>query len=709
MSGKIRYKKKSNINDKKIYKRSKNKNGDEKLVRLFQRVNIKVTIIIGFIILVLLILIIGNQTYSQSSKGFIENYESSMKNTLTMSSEAINIGLEMINSASMDLYSERLILDYGSPVMQKNVVLRDNTYKDVKNILVTKQSVNKFIKDIFIIYPDDTYCPMTSGGNNKSLGSDLYNPFLKEIGSKSSTEIRRGKWIAPHKILEEKIKDYKNTSAGSLIRMDANGKSLIVIDINIEAIRERLLKIDIEPEISLSYISADGLEIKRDESSEYSFVGKDYLEKVYSSPEAVGSEYIENGEYLFLYSKMNNTDGIICARVPRSLVVKEAEVIKKDTISLMIVACIIVILIGLLITLVINTVTKDIVVKLKRLESGDLTVKLNTSSVNEFGKVAIYVQSVIDSLLELIINTRNIIKDVNGIAQNISRATYAVEKSVADINTSIEGITTGGMEQAEETTASLVKMDSLSEKMIKVQSSVENMQAVSSSTNEMIDKSLGAMQNMEIHSKNTINVTIDVKNKIKELSKQTNEINNFTNNIRGIAEQTTILSLNASIEAARAGQAGKGFSVVAGEIKKLANITVESSKQVDETVKSILNMTNETVEVVIAAEEFVKKQDGIVADTKNTFTEMRTKINKLIDNINGVSDEIQLISGDRASTLNSLENITSLSEEIAASTAVVGNNIGEQKDEAESLKGIADDLIEGMKSLTEAISTFKIE
>ncbi len=123
-----------------------------------------------------------------SDEKFIENYETSMKNTLTMSAEAINLGLEMINGDSMDLHTEKLILDYGYPNMQEDIILRDNTYKSIKSILVTKQSVNKFIKDIFIIYPNDICCPMTSGGDQRILGEELYNLFLEDISDEDDTK-----------------------------------------------------------------------------------------------------------------------------------------------------------------------------------------------------------------------------------------------------------------------------------------------------------------------------------------------------------------------------------------------------------------------------------------------------------------------------------------------------------------------------------------
>ena len=698
--------------DKSASKKSIDNNSNSKMVDLFQKVNIQATIITSFILLVILIIVIGSSTYTKASKGLIENYENAMRSTLSMSSEAIGIGLNMLNSNSMDLYSERLILDYGNSAVINDKVASEQIYFSIQDILMTKHTASDFIKDIFIISPDDTYCPMTTSTNNKIKGKDIYEQIREEI-QKGETEdgngnIMQGRWIPNHTVLENNLSDYKNDSAGGFARLASNFKTLIIMDIDAQAIRDNLIKISQEPEISISYISPYGMEVKSNEENEYSFLGQSYLEEAMNSEEIVGSKYVDNGKYLFIYSKLQNIDSIVCARVPRSLVIKQAEEIKKSAISLVILASVFVLLVGILITRSINVVTKDMVTRLKKVEAGDLTVKLSTGSRNEFGKLSVYVQGVIDSLLKLIIQTNDIIEDVNVISGEISDAAKGVESSVIDINISIEGITKGGMEQAEETTASLVKMDSLSHKMIKMQDSIQKMETVSSSTNDMISKSVGAMENITVHTRNTIDVTGEVKNKIEQLAKQSNEIKTFTGNIRSIAEQTTILSLNASIEAARAGQAGRGFSVVADEIKKLAEISLASSKQVDGTVKNILKMIDETVEAVVDAQKFVQQQEGIVSDTKYVFGEMSNEINDLIEHIHKVSDEIQLISGDRISTLHSLENITSVSQEIAASTAVVSNNIGSQKTQAESLKEITDSLVCGMTELKDSISKFKI-
>ena len=703
-------------NSRKILKGGKN----DSLIKLFKNINIKASIVTGFVMLIILIVIIGNKTYSKASQGLIESYENSMKNTLTMTAEVIDLGFKTIESCSMDLYNEKLLSDYANIVLQKDKILVNNLYKDLQDVIMTKQSTNKFVDEIFIVSPDETFCPMTTGTNNKVVGIDIYKEVRDEIEGMTGNNVIKSSWIKKHTVMEkyldeqhtvmEKYLDvYDNQTVGSLVRLASNTKSIIIIDVSRDAIRENLKKINVEDGISLSYITADGVEVKSDEADQYSFLNQSYLEKARLETGLTGSEYIEEGEYLFLYSRVQTSGGLICARVPRNLVIRQAEEVKDDTINLIIVACILVVIIGAVITLSINVVTKDMIKRLKKVEQGDLTVKLSTSSINEFGKLSIYVQGVIDSLAKLIIQTKSITQDVNEISEDIAKATIEVEKSAVDINTSIEEITKGGMEQAEESTESLVKMDSLSEKMIKVQTSVEDMQAASSSTNNMIDRSLDAMENMALHSKNTIDITGEVKNKMEQLSRQTNEIKTFTGNIRSISEQTTILSLNASIEAARAGQAGRGFSVVADEIKKLAEISLNSSKQVEITVRNILKMTEETVDVVIEAQKFVQQQDNIVSDTKYTFSEMGNTINGLIDNINKVSNEIQLMGKDRVSTLNSLENITSVSQEIAASTVTVADNISDQKEQVESLKQVTDNLTEGMKALTAAISSFTIE
>ena len=201
-----------------------------------------------------------------------------------------------------------------------------------------------------------------------------------------------------------------------------------------------------------------------------------------------------------------------------------------------------------------------------------------------------------------------------------------LNNSINDITVTMVDIEQGITQQTTDATACLEKMDYLSDKILKTEKTVVTMGAVADNTKEMIKAATQEMDHLISQTNETSNIVDEVRSKADQLVRHSQEIFTFVQEIESISEETTLLSLNATIEAARAGESGRGFAVVAEAIKKLADNSLESSKQISGTVNAILRMIQETVDAIKKTQENVVVQGKHVDQTKQVFATMNEGI-----------------------------------------------------------------------------------
>lgn len=201
---------------------------------------------------------------------------------------------------------------------------------------------------------------------------------------------------------------------------------------------------------------------------------------------------------------------------------------------------------------------------------------------------------------------------------------------------------------------------------------------------------------------------INSSEEINELDKKSQQIVNITTTISNIAKQTNLLALNASIEAARAGENGKGFSVVAEEIRKLAEQAAVSSKEISEVINEIQTETNKSAESMKQSINYMNAGTMSIGTIVNTFNDIVHKI----DEIRNVSDDVakvaNVLSGENDIISQTVETSLSISE-VAASKALSASAVVIKQDEMLlQLKTSSKDLIAVVDELMNTISKFKL-
>lgn len=279
---------------------------------------------------------------------------------------------------------------------------------------------------------------------------------------------------------------------------------------------------------------------------------------------------------------------------------------------------------------------------------------------------------IIDAVTELTNNT----KDTNSISQKLLTSTEKTKKISSDIIYKIETVNIGAktqLDSAEQTQKSIVDM---SQGIIQLSNAATNI------SNDSINMSKEARKGFEQikHTIEQINqIHTSAKNSahgVKKLSENSAKINNITAVITQIAEQTSLLSLNASIEAARAGDAGKGFAIVAEEVRKLAEQSTNSASQISNLISNIQSDT-----------------DSVVNSINSQMNDVSTGI-KLIDET-GLTFKGIMNSTDNLSTL--LQDLTALTEEMSAQSQEVTSYVDQMKDVAEETSNHSQSVVNSAK------------
>ena len=228
---------------------------------------------------------------------------------------------------------------------------------------------------------------------------------------------------------------------------------------------------------------------------------------------------------------------------------------------------------------------------------------------------------------------------------------------------------------------------------------------------ELLDDNAASMQQSSEKAAETLNnlrnINVEVERIIGEVQEQTNRTNDSVQKIHeatafitSIAEETNLLSLNASIEAARAGESGRGFGVVADQIKKLAEQSNESSKEIEETAKTLSEDSAKAVEIMQQMQEIIMNQSASMQDTQKVVEEVIAQIGSSMQSIRQIKESTGHLENSRNEVLQAVSELSEIVQGNVDSTKKTYDETEEVVDtfkqvyfSAEQLREIADELV----------------
>jgi methyl-accepting chemotaxis protein len=385
----------------------------------------------------------------------------------------------------------------------------------------------------------------------------------------------------------------------------------------------------------------------------------------------------------------------------------------KSIKSLVLILGIIAILAGLVIALYIGGQISRPVLKVvhaaKKIASGDLTAnEVTVKNNDEIGELA-------QSFNEMAANLRHVIHEANLHSVQVAASAEELMASAEQTSSATEQIVISVQEIAKGTDTEVQGVEEAShvinEMSMGIKQIVDYSQVASQTAVSVSEKAAEGGQAIQtiVKQMTAINQTMNgLENVVKGLGIRSKEISQIIEVITGISVQTNLLALNAAIEAARAGEHGKGFAVVADEVRKLAEQSAHSAKKIFELITSIQGETNQAVMSMKTATKEVEIGINVVNTAGESFEQIEQGINEVTTQIQGVASAVQQMSAGAEQMVQSMEVINEVSEMIATGTQEVSAATEEQLASMEEITSAGISLSNMAEELQMLIGKFTI-
>ncbi len=339
---------------------------------------------------------------------------------------------------------------------------------------------------------------------------------------------------------------------------------------------------------------------------------------------------------------------------------------------------------------------------------GDLTKSITVKDKDEFGEVAASFNKFVQSLREMMYRISQSSEQAASTSEQFLASAEETKGSSDQIARSMQKISANMNHQTEILNESSVAVKESLNGILNIATSTSS---VANSVEEVSMKADNGEKSVEkiVDSMEFINKSVEqADSSIKNLADDVLKIDQITEIINDIANQTNLLALNAAIEAARAGEHGKGFSVVAEEVRLLADQSSQSANQIRDLINHIQVEAKNTVNTIVIVKDNVNDGNSLIQDTAVQFKEILEAISNVSAQIQVIAATTEHIGSGFSLVTKKAEEVLLLSEEISGSTTEVTGTTEEQLATMEEIQTAAHSLTVVSETLHELVSRFKI-
>ena len=384
--------------------------------------------------------------------------------------------------------------------------------------------------------------------------------------------------------------------------------------------------------------------------------------------------------------------------------ISKTLMITVSVIGILLAACL-----GFLITISITRPLRRLTNAANVIANGDLREEdIQVKSKDEIKELATAFNAMKASLSNLISNVSLNVSSTTAASEQLASSTDEVSAASADIAKRVETVAEGGSNAAAIGNDCAIAMDETAQGVSRIAEAAQVLNSHAMDMQTIAGEGEHTLQTAEQQMSVIQQSSYETKEKIKQLSRQSAEIENITKVITDITDQTNLLALNAAIEAARAGEHGKGFAVVADEVRKLAEQSKNSASQIAGLTSTIQQDTREVEESVNTTVHNVDQGVIYLQNAQVSFNHIVGSITEMTAQIQEVSASSEQISASTEEVAASIAEMAHAANGAAGEIGIVLSAVEEQTATMQEINAVAQSLSEGAVGVQEQINEFKV-
>jgi methyl-accepting chemotaxis protein len=342
-------------------------------------------------------------------------------------------------------------------------------------------------------------------------------------------------------------------------------------------------------------------------------------------------------------------------------------------------------------------------------EQGDLMQRLSDDEKDEISFLSQGLNRLFETESKMIKIIKEIVNSLSDMSEQIATTASEIATSISEIAQTTQKMNTGITEQFNELEKTIARTKSLEQASFDVVNNVKKIESfslnVSDSATKAIDHSDVVTNNIEVIGKR-YDYLISLMRKLQDVSVT---INKIIGTMDSISEKINILSLNASIEAARAGEYGRGFSIVADEVKKLADSSQESASEIGKIVREMMESINTVTESTEEVNKAITNGTVVIKSTVESLKGISNMVLDLNTAIKNIKDMISREETEINDIVRKVESSHGISKENMAAAEQILASVEEQSAASQQFSATSEELVAVSNKLKEMIQNFQIE
>ncbi len=682
----------------------KNASGQASQVRMqnpIKSVGLKLFLII-FLSIVCFVLVVGLLGYNTSKNIIKDKVAESSLETIKQANGKLDLMLRTYESLSLQLMLNAELNDLYSAILENE----GDEYAQLLNQQSVTSSLNNYL------FADNNLISIQfyfSNGKVISTGGNLSTfDQVKEMPWHIRTQENSGKvtW------LPTTLEGYsKARPSFALARKLTNPNTTVeigtvLIEIKTEALGEQLLGLG-EGDNHIFLLDGDQNLTYSDNPDLLSVPSKIKL------PAKGDEDYYEasgqNGEdALIAFNESSITKWNLVGTYPVDSLVEDAKEILNQTFIIALIAALVAVAIGFIVARMIGRPLVQLRNLMKEGEQGNLQVRTNIRSKDEIGQLGQSFNEMMERITVLVKQTNHSAQQVLVNAEVLLDSSKRTALSAKEISVATEEIASGASTLAVEAERGNDLTNHIGGQMLQVVDANLQMGTSASEMRRVSEQGIEYMSQLISKTSSTEKMTRSMVEKVDKLKDSTNSIRKILEVLSNVSKQTNILSLNATIEAARAGAAGKGFMVVADEIRKLADQSRQSISIVGQITETIQLEIDETVDVLSEAYPLFQEQIASVKEADLIFKNVQSNMGVFINQLDGVTESIQQLEQSQLTLSEAMSSVSAVSQQSSATSEEVASLSTEQLNVSQGLVQLAEKLEALSNDLKKSLSSFTV-